>query len=85
MYARAFAPGPAFDTAIESCRSAVSTEDVAKSAAGAMRIIIDEERVVIPIAGIFRILAMQDTVQGIDPHPSGANQSWAAVSLAPKQ
>ena len=85
MYARAFAPGAAFDTAIESCRSAVSTEDVAKSAAEAMRIIIDEERVVIPIAGIFRILAMQDTVQGIDPHPSGANQSWAAVSLAPKQ
>ena len=50
-----------------------------------MQIIIDQERAVIPIAGIFRILAMQDTVQGIDPHPSGTNQSWASVSNAPKQ
>ena len=85
MYARAFAPGAAFDAAIEACRSAVTTEDVAKSAAQAMQIIIDQERVVIPIAGIFRILAMQDTVQGVDPHPSGTNQSWAGVSIAPKQ
>jgi peptide/nickel transport system substrate-binding protein len=85
MYARAFAPGAAFDTAIEACRSAVTTDDVAKSAAEAMRIIIDQERVVIPIAGIFRILAMQNTVEGFDAHPSGANQRWDALSIAPKQ
>jgi peptide/nickel transport system substrate-binding protein len=84
MYARAFAPGAAFDTAIEACRSAVSTDDIARNAAEAMRIIIEQERVVIPIAGIFRIIAMQDTVQGLDAHPSGANQRWDALSIVPK-
>ena len=33
---------------------------------------------------IFRILAMQDTVQGLDAHPSGANQRWDVLSIAPK-
>lgn len=85
MYARLFAPGAAFDSAIEACRSAVTTDDVAKSAAAAMQVIIDQERAVIPIAGIFRIIAMQDTVQGLDAHPSGANQRWDGISIAPKQ
>ncbi|HWQ11720.1 MAG TPA: ABC transporter substrate-binding protein, partial [Roseiflexaceae bacterium] len=81
-YARLFAPGAAFDAAIETCRSAVSTEEVTKAAAEAMRIIIDEEHIVIPIAGIFRIYALQDTVQGFEPHASRTNQRWDSVFMA---
>ena len=55
-----------------------------QNAAQAMKVIIDEEHIVIPIAGIFRIYALQDTVQGFEPHSSRTNQRWDSVSIAAK-
>lgn len=81
-YARLFAPGAKFDAFIESCRSAVTAEEVAKSAARAMQVIIDQEHTVAPIAGIFRIYAMKDAVQGFVAHPSRTNQRWDSVFLS---
>jgi peptide/nickel transport system substrate-binding protein len=83
-YARLFAPGAKFDTFIEGCRAAVTSEQVAENAAQAMQVIIDEEHIIIPIAGIFRIYALQDTVQGFEPHSSRTNQRWDSVSIAAK-
>lgn len=81
MYSRLFAPGTAFDTFIEACREAVTVEDVAKSAAQAMQVIIEEEHIVIPIAGIYRTYAFKDSVQGFEPHAARTNQRWDAVFL----
>ncbi len=83
-YPKLFAPGEKFDAFIEGCRAAVSTEDVAKNAAQAMHVIIDEEHIVLPVAGIFRIYAMQDNVQGFVAHPSSTNQRFESVFRGPK-
>ena len=83
MYSNIFAPGPAFDQHIDTCRAAVSTEEVQEAAAMAMKVLIDEEFVVIPIAGTYRLYGVTtDAVEGVEPHPSGVNQRWTAVSVA---
>ena len=80
-YPRLFAPGEKFDAFLEACQTAVTVEDVKTNAAEAMRVVIDEENIVIPIAGIFRIYGLADNVQGFEAHPSAVNQRWEAVSL----
>ena len=82
MYGNMFAPGAAFDAHIETCRSAVAVEEVQEAAAAAVKLLIDEEFVVIPIAGTYRIYGASDSVEGVEPHPSGVNQRWTAVSVA---
>jgi peptide/nickel transport system substrate-binding protein len=81
MYGNMFAPGPAFDAHIDTCRSAVSIEEVQEAAAMAVKILIDEEFVVIPIAGTYRIYGVSANVQGLEPHPSGLNQRWTDVTV----
>ena len=82
-YGRLFAPGAQFDKFIDGCRSAVEPADVQKNAAEAMRVLVDEEFVVIPLAGTYRIWGLSDKVQGFVPHPSGVNQRWETVWLGP--
>jgi peptide/nickel transport system substrate-binding protein len=82
MYGNAFALGAAFDTHIDDCRAAVTTEEVQEAAANAMKVLIDDEFVVIPLAGVFRIYGVAAKVQGFEPHPSGLNQRWTSVSIA---
>lgn len=79
-YPKLFAPGPVFDAFIESCLTSVTVDEVTKAAAGAMQIVIDQENVVIPVAGIFRIYGLSDKVTGFSAHPSGVNQRWNLVS-----
>ena len=81
MYGAAFAPGAAFDAFIEQCRSAPSIEEVQEAAAGAMQVVIDDEFVVLPLAGTRQIYGASASVQGFDPHPSGINQRWTAVVI----
>ena len=80
-YGRAFAPGADFDAHIEECRSAVSTEEVQAAAAAAMKVLIDEQFVVIPLAGTFRLFGVASKVTGFEAHPSGVNQRWAGVTV----
>lgn len=35
----------------------------------------------IPLAGTYSIFAMKDTVEGLEPHPSGTNQRWRTVFI----
>lgn len=78
-YPRLFAPGEKFDAALEACQEAVTAEEVAQKAAEAMQVVIDEENIVIPIAGIFRIYGLKDNIQGFEAHPSSVNQRWEHV------
>ena len=82
-YGYRFGPGAAFDKVIRTqCRQGVTEQDAQKGAAQAMHIIIDEENIVIPIAGIFTLYGLSDNVQGFTPHPSNTNQSWSTVWLS---
>ena len=82
MYGAAFAPGAAFDEFIGQCREAPSIEEVQEAAAGAMRVVIDDEFVVLPLAGTRQIYAASETVGDFAPHPSGINQRWTELSTS---
>ena len=81
MYGAAYAPGQVFDVHIDDCRAALTTEEVQEAAARAMKVLIDEEFVVIPLAGTYRIYGSSDVVKGFEPHPSNLNQLWTSVSV----
>lgn len=81
MYGAAFAPGPEFDAHIDVCRDAVEVEAVQEAAASAMKVLIDDQHVVIPLAGTFRLIGVSDKVVGLEAHPSGVNQRWTGVSV----
>jgi peptide/nickel transport system substrate-binding protein len=76
------AAGPRFDALIEQALAAETREEVQQKAAEAMHLLVDEDVVAIPLAGIYRIYAMKDHVHGFEPHPSRLNQWWNTVWLA---
>jgi len=80
-YGHLFAPGGDFDTAYLAARAATTSDEAARHAAEAMHAIIDQDIVVIPIAGIYRIWAEKDTVQGFVAAPSSTNQAFTSVTL----
>jgi len=82
-YPRLFPAGAKFDALLEACQTAVNVEDVQKNAAESMRVVIDEEDIVIPIAGIFRLYGLADKVQGFEAHPSSVSQRWEDVRIEP--
>lgn len=76
--AHRFTPGERFDTlAAKSFR--VGPEKNRELAARMMRILINEEYIVVPLAGIYRRYGMTGSVNLGDPHPSRTNQSWASL------
>ncbi|HYY90272.1 MAG TPA: ABC transporter substrate-binding protein [Chloroflexota bacterium] len=75
-----FAPRGRFDELVEAGSAATDRATTQQRAAEAMHLLIDEEAIVIPVAGLFRIYAMKDSVQGFLPHPSQTNQWWNSVS-----
>jgi peptide/nickel transport system substrate-binding protein len=74
---------PQFDVLVERALSATTDHEVRRAAAEAMHQLIDIEVGAIPLAGISRIYAMSDRVQGFVAHPSRLNQDWSSVWLAP--
>lgn len=79
MYGRAFAPGEEFDAAIKRSFEATDTAEVQEAAAEAMNIVINEERVVVPLCGFYRIVGHTDAVTAFDLHASGVNQRWTSL------
>jgi peptide/nickel transport system substrate-binding protein len=82
MYGAAFAPGEAFDAFIGECREATAIEAVQEAAAGAMRVVIDDEFVVLPLAGTRQLYAASEKVADFAPHPSRLNQRWTELSTS---
>jgi peptide/nickel transport system substrate-binding protein len=77
-----FAPGGRFDEWAERALAAGTTDDVRRASAEMMQILIHQEFIVIPLAGVYRIYAMKRNVSFLDPHPSQTSQSWLSLSLA---
>lgn len=81
MYGRAFAPGAAFDDKIAITNDAVDMAEVQQAAAEAMNVMINEEHIVIPLCGFFRMIGATDRIAEFDLHPSGVNQRWTSLKL----
>jgi peptide/nickel transport system substrate-binding protein len=77
-----FAPGAAFDQLIEEGSSATDRSVTQRAAADSMHLLIDQQGIVIPVAGLFRLYGMKDTVQGFQAHLSQTNQWWNAVWIS---
>lgn len=77
-------PGP--DTEYERMIDAVHVEtdpvELRRRSAEAMRELVHEEVAGIPLAGVYRIFAMREEVQGLEPHPSSTNQRWSTVYIS---
>jgi peptide/nickel transport system substrate-binding protein len=80
-YVGLFGPGPEFDNLIMPTLSEVDIDKVRKQSADAMRNIIDDQAVVVPLAGIPRLYGMKKSVQGFVAHPSAINTRWDGISI----
>lgn len=74
------ANGPAFDAEVDKALAAKTTPDVQEAAANMMRILSNEDHLVVPLAGAFRIYGMSKDVDLSDPHPSFTNQTWNSLT-----
>jgi peptide/nickel transport system substrate-binding protein len=78
-YAKLFAPGASVDTPL---LEALRTADIPRTqrlAAEAMRALIDEELVVVPLAGVYNITATSAAISGFKPHSAMVHTNWASV------
>ena len=75
-----FAPGGEFDVLADRSLAVPTTAEVQQLAARMMKILINDEFIVVPVAGIYRIYGMSKSVRFTDPHPSQTNQTWFSLS-----
>ena len=82
--AQFISPGPdtEFERIVEQTQQATVDEELERLAAEAMHELVDNEVGGIPLAGVYRSYAMNDTVQGLEPHPSSTNQRWSTVFIS---
>lgn len=80
-FARWYYAGQEFDNVVEAGMNAPDPAEVQRLAAEAIHIAVDEEAVNIPVAGVFRLYALKNTVSGFAPHPSQTNQSWTRIDI----
>ncbi len=78
-YAKWFAAGPAFDTALEAALATPDRAVATQKTADALHIAVDEEVVVVPIAAVNWLFAMRSGVQGFVLHGSARHVRWAGV------
>lgn len=81
LYSDPFVAGSKFDSLIDDAKSEPDRQKATKLASEAMHVVIDEEVAVVPIAAIYNIFAMKEEVQGLEPHPSRINTSWAGIYI----
>ena len=80
-----FAPGGEFEVQVDKAGTAKTTEEVQAASAEMMRILMNQEYIVIGLAGAFRIYGMAKHVRFTDPHPSFTNQTWFSLAVTPKE
>lgn len=84
-YQLAFTPKdfPQLNESLTDCATTTDLDQAAKDAATAMKVMIDDSKVTLPLAGLYRIWAMSDKVQGFTPPPVFLHTRWENVSLTP--
>lgn len=76
-----FVAGPKFDAVAAEALMAQSHDQVQRLAAQMMKMLINEDNIVVPLAGLKRIYGMKSNVDLPDPHPSQTNQRWDALTV----
>lgn len=80
-YQPLFAPGGEFDPIIVDALASPDSAEVKELVGDAMHVLIDQEAVVLPLAGIFRIQGMTEEVAGFQSQPSGLQVRYDTVSI----
>jgi len=75
-----FAPGASFDALAEQSIAASSTAQVQQLSTQMMKILEADTFIVVPLAGVFRIVGTSANVNFTDLHPSGTNQTWFSLT-----
>ncbi|MGH7573022.1 MAG: ABC transporter substrate-binding protein [Gemmatimonadota bacterium] len=78
-YAKWFSAGPQYDQAVEAALAAPDREEAKRLTAMAIRIAVDEQVVVVPVAAAYWLFAMKDGVEGFLLHGSARHVRWAPV------
>jgi peptide/nickel transport system substrate-binding protein len=81
-YQTMFAPGGSVDTLINGALATPSETAVKADVAQAMHVLIDQDAIVVPLAGIPRIVATTAKVRGFDNEPSQLQVRYDGVSMA---
>jgi peptide/nickel transport system substrate-binding protein len=81
-YQTLFAPGGTFEVLINAALYAPGEAQVKSLVARAMHVLIDQDAIVVPLAGIPRIAASSSKVNGFDSQPSQLQVSYAGVSFS---
>jgi ABC-type transport system substrate-binding protein len=76
--------GPAFEAEVDKSIAAKTTVEAQTASANMMKILSNDEYLVINLAGAYRIYGMAKNVNFTDPHPSFTNQTWQSLSIAAK-
>jgi peptide/nickel transport system substrate-binding protein len=79
-YGKAFGIGGRVDELANQAAAEPSVEKTQQLVAEAWQIMIDQQFVVIPIAGLYNIWATSAKVSGFKPHPAFVHQSFAGVA-----
>lgn len=80
-YQKMFAPGGNFDRLINRALSARTDDEVQSLTAQAMAAIVDDDAIVVPLAGISQISASKN-VTGFQPHASALQVRYDRVALS---
>lgn len=80
-YQPLFAPGKAFDDLVVKALASPDSEEVKALVGDAVSVLIDDEAVVTPLAGIYRIHGMKTKVKRFVAHPSGLQVRYERVFL----
>ncbi len=81
-YQKMFAPGGAFEPLINKALSATDEDQVKSLVAQAMHALIDEEAIVVPLAGISQVSASSKKVTGFESQPSGLQVRYDRVAVS---
>ena len=80
-YVGLYGPGGRFDEIMGTTLSETDMDKVKRATAEGMRIMVDEQAIVVPLAGIPRLYGMKKSVHGFLAHPSRDNTRWDGIFI----
>lgn len=78
--AKPFAPGESYDAEVRRTLAAPTLDEAQAASVALMRILMQQERVAVPLAELPQIHAANANVKLTDPHPSLVQQRWTGLS-----